>query len=115
MYELKVNCMSHKQSIQMPMTTTILQYKVQVQLKSSIICRNSRELVQLPTNTSHYYYSTFQVGCSREIGSNGEIGKSSIDAKITQTIVNIQDSKINMVSCYFKLSTNCPIALKQPT
>ena len=30
-------------------------------------------------------YSTFQVGCLREIGSNGEIGIRSIDTKITQT------------------------------
>ena len=27
-------------------------------------------------------YSTFQVGCLREIGSNGEIGIRSINAKI---------------------------------
>ena len=30
-------------------------------------------------------YSTFQVGCLREIRSNGEIGIRSIDAKIIQT------------------------------
>ena len=38
------------------------------------------------------YYSTFQVGCLSEIGSNGEIGIRSIDTKITQTtnpIVNM--------------------------
>ena len=37
-------------------------------------------------------YSTFQVGCLREVGGNGEIGMRSIDAKITQTtnpIVNM--------------------------
>ena len=37
LYESKVSCMSHKQSIQMPMTTRILEYKVQVQHESSII------------------------------------------------------------------------------
>ena len=37
-------------------------------------------------------YSTFQVGCLREIRNNGEIGIRSVDAKITQTtnpIVNM--------------------------
>ena len=40
--------------------------------------------------------SAFQVGCSREIGSNGEIGIRSIDAKITQTtnsIVNMTKTR----------------------
>ena len=38
-------------------------------------------------------YSAFQVGCLREIGSNGEIGIRSIDAKIIH-----QDNRI-MVNC----------------
>ena len=46
-------------------------------------------------------YSTFQVGCLREIGSKGEIGIRSIDAKITHPIVNIRI----MVNVIFKVST----------
>ena len=55
--------------------------------------------------------STFQVGCLREIGSNGEIGIRSIDAKITQTTNPIvkydQDNRI-MVNVILKY---LPIAL----
>ena len=58
-------------------------------------------------------YSTFQVGCLREIGSNGEIGIRSIDAKLTHTTNPIvynyydQDNRI-MVNVILKY---LPIAL----
>ena len=59
----------------------------------------------------HALYSTFQVGCLREIGSNGEIGIGSIDAKITQSYCQYdQDNRI-MVN----VSTYCPIPLKRPS
>ena len=56
------------------------------------------------------YYSTFQVGCLREIRSSGEIGIRSIDAKITQTTNPI----VNMTKT-IGLSTYCSISLKRPT
>ena len=49
---------------------------------SSTIVQEARKKEGMPPS---YYCSTFQVGCLREIGSNGEIGIRSIDAKITQT------------------------------
>ena len=62
-------------------------------------------------------YSIFQVGCLREIRSNGEIGIRSIDAKITQTtnpIVNMTKT-IGLWLMLFKVSTYCPSPLKQPS
>ena len=51
----------------------------------------------------------------REIGSNGEIGIRSIDAKVTQTTNPIVNMTKTIGSWLMLLSTYCLISLKQPS
>ena len=61
-------------------------------MRAKILSLHSSISIDLMQTVVVEQYSTFQVGCLREAGSNGEIGIRSIDAKITQTtnpIVNM--------------------------